>query len=65
MNDSRGRWRRSSHCQGASATCVEVAIGDQLVTVRDSKVVASPELSFTPDEWRTFVRGVRAGEFEV
>ncbi len=58
-------WRRSSYCSGASSTCVEVAIGDQLVTVRDSKVEAGPMLRFTLAEWRAFVRGVRAGEFEV
>jgi hypothetical protein len=36
-----------------------------MVTVRDSKVTVSPILRFTIDEWRAFIRGVRAGEFEV
>jgi hypothetical protein len=65
MNGSATTWRRSSYCSGAASTCVEVAIGAQMVTVRDSKVSASPILRFTLEEWRAFVRGVRAGEFEV
>jgi hypothetical protein len=65
MNDSLPAWRRSSHCSGAASTCVEVAIGDHVVAVRDSKAAASPVLRFTVEEWRAFVRGVRAGEFEA
>lgn len=65
MDGEVATWRRSSYCSGAASTCVEVAIGTQTVTVRDSKVVASPILRFTIEEWRAFVRGVRAGEFEV
>ena len=65
MNGKAGTWRRSSYCSGAASTCVEVAISTQMVTVRDSKVAASPILRFTPEEWRAFIRGVRAGEFEV
>jgi len=65
MNGKAATWRRSSFCSGAASTCVEVAIGTRMVTVRDSKAVASPILRFTVEEWRAFVRGVRAGEFEV
>jgi hypothetical protein len=65
MDGKVATWRRTSYCTGAASTCVEVAIGAQMVTVRDSKVLASPILRFTIDEWRAFVRGVRAGEFEV
>jgi hypothetical protein len=65
MDDRAATWRRSSYCSGAASTCVEVAISARIVTVRDSKVPTSPTLRFTIEEWRAFVRGVRAGEFEV
>lgn len=65
MNDSLPAWRRSSYCTGAATTCVEVAVGDGIVAVRDSKVVPGPVLRFTVEEWEAFVHGVRAGEFEV
>lgn len=58
-------WRRSSACTGADSTCVEVAVRAGDVAVRDSKDPGGPELRFSPAEWGAFVRGVRAGEFEL
>jgi hypothetical protein len=46
--------------------CVEVSIssgGD--VRLRDSKWADSPVLAFNPVEWAAFLKGVRAGEFEL
>ena len=43
--------------------CVEVAFIDGRVAVRDSKDKQGPVLTFTPMEWRMFLRGVRAGMF--
>ena len=57
-------WRRSSHSQGADSTCVEVAVDDRSVSVRDSKDPGGPELRFSVEEWQAFVLGVRDGEFE-
>jgi Domain of unknown function (DUF397) len=57
-------WRRSSACTGADATCVEVAVRDGQVVVRDSKDADGPTLCFTAVEWSAFVRGIRAGEFD-
>ena len=56
-------FRTSSFC-GISG-CVEVAKlpgGD--IVIRDSKIAASPVLSFTGEEWDAFVRGVKNGEFD-
>jgi len=44
--------------------CVAVRIGDS-VDVRDTKDAKSSTLSFTKDEWQTFVAGVKNGEFDV
>jgi len=45
--------------------CVEVAIADEGIRVRDSKDRAAGTLKFTPDEWRAFVAGVKGGEFDL
>ena len=57
-------WRSSSFSQGADSTCVEVAAYDRAIAVRDSKNPAGPVLRFSVAEWRAFLQGVRAGEFE-
>lgn len=56
-------WRRGSRC--ASGSCVEVAqIGEQ-IAVRDSKSLDSSVLTYSREEWQTFVDGVKAGEFDL
>lgn len=57
------RWRRSRYSSGAGSSCVEVARGLSEVWVRDSKDLHGWMLVFSVEEWRTLVRGVRAGEF--
>lgn len=59
------RWRRSSFSTGSDATCVEVAVHGSAVAVRDSKDPDGPVLRFTSAEWRVFLLGVRADEFEL
>ncbi len=59
---SSGAWTKSSFC--GEASCVEVAVAQQAVGVRDSKIADSPVLSFTRDEWTAFVAGVKNGEFD-
>ena len=58
------QWRTSSFTD--NETCVEVADlpgGDRLV--RDTKLgEASPVLRYTATEWKAFVAGVKAGEFD-
>jgi uncharacterized protein DUF397 len=55
-------WRKSSH--SGSNGCVEVAVGDDGIAVRDSKDPSGPVLLFTAPEWRAFLAGVRDGEFD-
>jgi hypothetical protein len=46
--------------------CVEVRLlSDATIGLRDSKDVAKPPHVFTPREWRAFLDGVRAGEFDL
>jgi hypothetical protein len=56
------RWRKSSY-SGDTGTdsCVEVALGVEVVGVRDSKNADGPRLAFGPDSWREFARQTRSG----
>ncbi len=55
---------KSSFCQ--VGTCVEVGrLADGGIAVRDGKNLDQAALCFTADEWKAFVAGVKAGEFEV
>ena len=60
---SSPKFRRSSRCR--LNFCVEVAIEDSIVSIRDSRVVNGIVLKFTHSEWNAFVQGVKAGEFDV
>lgn len=54
-------WRKSSYC--GTSSCVEVAMVENGVMVRDSKEPETDFLIFTREEWRAFITGVLAGEF--
>ncbi|GAB1823467.1 DUF397 domain-containing protein [Herbidospora sp. RD11066] len=56
--------RRKSSFSGPVGECVEVEVVS-VVQVRDTKDPDGTPLSFTPGEWRAFLSGVRAGEFDV
>jgi hypothetical protein len=47
-----------------SGECLEVATIDGEVVLRDSKEPDGPVLRYTVDEFRAFVQGIRAGEFD-
>ena len=65
MDLTGARWRKSSHSGNNGGNCVEVARNlPGAVALRDSKDPEGPVLVFTPDEWRAFATGVRAGEFD-
>ena len=63
MDLSTVGWRKSS--RSGHDGCVEVALADGQVAVRDSKDRNGPVLVFTPREWDAFVSGVRDGEFDL
>ncbi|WP_433359262.1 DUF397 domain-containing protein [Streptosporangium sp. CA-115845] len=61
---SRAVWRKSSRSGGNGGSCVEVAsLNGGRVGVRDSKDRSGPALIFTSTEWRTFIGGIKGGEF--
>jgi hypothetical protein len=58
-------WRKSSYSDDQGSNCVEVAVVDGQVLVRDSKDPDGPALAFTPSEWRAFISGVKDSEFDL
>jgi hypothetical protein len=55
-------WRKSA--RSAANGCVEVASFEDAVAIRSSKDRSGAILLFSPEEWRDFLGGVRAGEFD-
>jgi Domain of unknown function (DUF397) len=58
-------FRKSSYSGAVNNNCVEVGFVTAEVLMRDSKDPKGPVLHFTPDEWRAFTAGVKAGEFDL
>ena len=63
MDLSTAEWRKSSLSEANG--CVEVAVLDDGVAVRDSKDRNGRVLLFTRHEWTAFIGGVGAGEFDL
>jgi hypothetical protein len=55
-------WNRSSRCE--SGTCVEVAVTDDEVHVRQADGHGQP-LTFSRQTWRAFTVAARAGSFDL
>jgi hypothetical protein len=57
-------WRKSTKCDMSGPNCVEVAKADGRIMVRNSQ---RPGIvtSFDRDEWRAFLDGAKAGEFDA
>ena len=59
-------WRKSRRSNGNGGNnCVEVAITDTVIAVRDSKNPDGSALMFTPAEWTAFIGGAKDGEFDI
>jgi len=64
-NLSTAAWRKSSRSNGnGGANCVEVALLEAEVAVRDSKDPHGPALVFAAAEWDAFVDGAKDGRFD-
>ena len=57
-------FKKSSFSGGDAGTCVEVAL-ESTIRLRQSKDPQGAVLQFTPAEWDAFVKGVKAGEFDL
>ncbi len=59
-----GQWRKSSF-SGNQGNCVEFRRIEGGVEVRNSKRPDEGSVAYTDSEWRAFVAGVKAGEFDL
>jgi hypothetical protein len=60
---TRAAWRKSTYSGGNGGQCIEVATNlPGIVAVRDSKDHERLVLVVRRQEWRAFVRKVKAGE---
>lgn len=57
------QWRKST--RSGTENCVEVAISDEGVAVRDTKDRSKAPHIFTRAEWDAFIGGVKGGEFDL
>ncbi|AJP04313.1 toxin-antitoxin system, toxin component [Streptomyces cyaneogriseus subsp. noncyanogenus] len=48
-------WFKSSYSGSSGDDCVEVAVAEQAVHVRDSKDVARPHFAVARQEWSRFI----------
>lgn len=59
-------WRKGRRSNGNGGNnCVEVAVLDTEVAVRDSKDRTGPVLMFTHLEWAAFVGSAKDGDFDI
>lgn len=59
-------WRKSTRSNNGGSDCVEVARNlPGLVGVRDSKDRSGPALTLTPEQWATFLTGLREGHYDL
>jgi Domain of unknown function (DUF397) len=55
-------WYTARGCNAGS--CVQVAASGDTIFIGDSKSPGGPVLSYSQDEWATFVAGIRQGDFD-
>lgn len=63
MSNTTTKWERSSFC--GSAACVEVALGGDIVEIRDGKNPKMQTLRLTWPQWDALVNGIKAGQFDL
>ena len=56
-------WYKAQRSVGNGA-CVELALMDGMVAIRDSKDPDGPVLRYTATEWYAFLDGAKKGEFD-
>jgi hypothetical protein len=54
-------WRRSTYSGSTNDNCVEVAVIEGRIHVRDSKSLTSPALIVGPSAWTALLARVKAG----
>jgi hypothetical protein len=58
-------WIMSSRSTGNGGSCVEARRHAGMIEVRNSKKREAGSVSFTTDEWDSFLDGAKKGEFDL
>ena len=60
------KFQKSHFCEddGCGCGCVEVKQSEDTISVR-STYTPDSVVTFTFDEWRTFIKGAKVGEFDI
>ena len=58
-------WIKSTRSGDSGACTMCMRLEDGSTAVKDSKDPDGPVLTFTAMEWDAFIRGVKAGEFDL
>ncbi|MFJ2558891.1 MULTISPECIES: DUF397 domain-containing protein [unclassified Streptomyces] len=61
MSATELAWFKSSYSGSQGDDCVEAAVAEQAICVRDSKDVARPHFAVGRDGWTSFVRYAARG----
>jgi hypothetical protein len=66
MNGGAGpaEWRKARRSMG-NGNCVEVALANGGVAVRDSKNPVGPMLAYSAESWRAFTHHAQLGHFDT
>lgn len=56
---SNHAWRKSSRSV-SDGHCVEVALSNELLLMRDSKDITGPKLAFSAHVWNSFVQEIKS-----
>jgi hypothetical protein len=64
MNLANAAWFKSSASTG-NGNCVEDAILNVAVAVRDTKDRGGPALVLPSASWQSFINGAKSGEFDL
>jgi predicted secreted Zn-dependent protease len=62
VTHSQLSWRTALRCNGGE--CVQVAPKGDTIIIGDSKSPDGPFLAYSHAEWKTFVEGIRRGDFD-
>ena len=60
---SHAVWRKST--LSSTSNCIEVAMAQDPIAIRDSKDRTGPTLSFSPSDWQAFIGEIQEGEFNL
>jgi hypothetical protein len=63
--DIQMNFKKSSFSGAVNPNCVEVGFVAAEVLLRNSRDRHGLVLHFTPEEWKAFIAGAKAGEFDL